>query len=191
MRQMRQLGLAQMRRMAATIGVVAALLLAGCSSWTYGALHSGDASRPELSGVYSLGPFFVSAIAINETKYWYDDRDLAGEVEAVLHVLDPRAFPADGSGTKVWTKVFEDKPRGKFPGAKESCKVCAGPGADPMDWESVKAVIGAIGEKPSQAVERVLAERAGGYVVNGKAVWCETVARCILIDLARCEGRKK
>ena len=100
-------------------------------------------------------------------------------------------FPADGSGTKVWTTVFEDKPRGKFPGAKESCKVCAGPGADPMDWESVKAVIGAIGEKPSQAVERVLAERAGGYVVNGKAVWCETVARCILIDLARCEERNK
>ena len=120
-----------------------------------------------------------------------DDRDLAGEVEAVLHVLDPRAFPADGSGTKVWTKVFEDKPRGKFPGAKESCKVCAGPGSDPMGWESVKAVIGAIGEKPSQAVERVLAERAGGYVVNGKAVWCETVARCIVIDLARCEGRNK
>ena len=91
----------------------------------------------------------------------------------------------------MWAKVFEDKPRGKFPGAKESCKVCAGPGSDPMGWESVKAVIGAIGEKPSQAVERVLAERAGGYVVNSKAVWCETVARCIVIDLARCEGRKK
>ena len=40
-------------------------------------------------------------------------------------------------------------------------------------------------------VERVLAERAGGYVVNSKVVWCETVARCIIIDLARCEGRKK
>ena len=189
---MRQIGQVTMRRMAAAAGAVAvALLLAGCSSWTYGALNSGEAAMPKLSGVYSLGPFFVSAIAIDETKYWYDDRGLAGEVEAVLHVLAPGAFPADGSGTKVWTKVFEDRPRGKFPGAKESCKICAGPGADPMNWESVKAVIGAIGERPSQAVERVLAERSGGYVVNGKAVWCETVARCIVIDLARCEEKER
>ena len=76
----------------ALLATAVAALSQGCASWTYGALSSGSKSDGSLSGVYSLGPFYVSAIAIDETKYWYDDRGLAEEVELVLNVLEPHAF---------------------------------------------------------------------------------------------------